>query len=437
MAFVTSQLFVNGQITPTGSLTTARIGHESQVLPNGNVMAMGGDNYTLSNFATYKTCEIYNTTSGTWSAGISMKDTRSYFSSVTLNNGKILVMGGAVGDYYSGTPYIRKSCELYDPVTNTWAYTDSMQAGHIGHFAVKLNNGKVLIGGGNLGSTACQLYDPATGLWSATGSLAITREHQDIVLLANGNALISGGYVNTAEVYNANTGTWSSGGTMSTIHNFHSSILLNNQKVLIAGGGSPTCELYDPNTNTFTTTGTMSHERNRCPEVLLSNGNALSFGLADFFSPTNTKCIETYNPTLGTWSTATYTTGSNFGVNGYTIHKLSNGNILIIGGTFTSGNGASKGCFLVSGSSSTGINVLQSSSLLTFFPNPAKDYITIDVALIEKESECVIYAADGSEKIHTVLQNDKLIDIKQLSSGIYFICLKNGSDMMSAKFIKE
>lgn len=59
-------------------------------------------------------------------------------STITLNNGKVLVSGGGNA---SGS---LASCELYDPVSNTWTYTDSLNQARLDHQMLLLQNGRVL-----------------------------------------------------------------------------------------------------------------------------------------------------------------------------------------------------------------------------------------------------------------------------------------------------
>jgi hypothetical protein len=64
------------------------------------------------------------------------------------------------------------------------------------HTSVRLNTGKVLaIGGYNSTYLAsCELYDSSTGLWTSTDSLNNAREYHNSVLLANGNVITINGF---------------------------------------------------------------------------------------------------------------------------------------------------------------------------------------------------------------------------------------------------
>lgn len=431
--FICSHSF-SQTISTTGSLVTARCAHESQVLSNGKVLAMGGDNYNLGNFATYKSCELYDPATALWTTAANMNDLRSCFSSILLNNGKVLVMGGIVGEYYSGsgTTYTRKSCEIYDPTTNTWARTDSMQTAREGRFAIKLNNGKVLAAGG--GTNLCEIYDPATGQWSSTGAMSSIRVRHTVALLNNGNVLASGGFFSlSSEVYNTTTGTWSASGNMSNTHTFHSATLLGNNNVLITSGGSPDCEIYNPSTNIYTVTGDVFRERNNCPQILLNNGTVLIFGLANIFSPLSTECIEVYNPTSGTWSKTIYNTGTYAGAVNYTIHKLSNNKILIVGGTFTTGNGATNICYLLT-QLPVGIYDLDNENSQDIYPNPVLHTIHLPIEVSKGNIEVTIYDMTNKKILTTVIsKNQPNIDVSTLTKGPYYL---KTADSRLQKFIK-
>ena len=55
---------------------------------------------------------------------------------------------------------------------NSWTLTGSMGVGRNEATATLLNNGKVLVVGGDPNTNSSQLYDLATGKWTATASLA-------------------------------------------------------------------------------------------------------------------------------------------------------------------------------------------------------------------------------------------------------------------------
>ncbi|CAF1271536.1 unnamed protein product [Adineta ricciae] len=77
-----------------------------------------------------------------------------------------------------------------------------------------LASGKVLVTGGNNNGgvlNSVELYDPSTNVWTATGSVNYHRAYHTATLLTDGRVLIAGGsnnigYLNSAEIYDPSTG---------------------------------------------------------------------------------------------------------------------------------------------------------------------------------------------------------------------------------------
>lgn len=311
----------------TGSLNVPRVFHETQVLHNGKVLVFGGDDFRILNVTVHASAQLYDVNTGTWTNTGSMKKPRTQFASAILPNGNIMAIGG--GQAASVDPKTA-SCEIYDVKTGTWSYTDSMHTGRIMHSAITLKNGKILVVGGD---TSCELYDPSTNKWQYTDAPSLIQDDGlDLVLLADGRVL--GTALHDAEIYNPVTETW----TLLPVkligeRTYHSSVLLNNGNVLITGSLSfsdnTTAEIFNPVTETFTTTGGTAELRANCKTALMDNGKVIVYGLGDISSAFNSKAIEIYDPATNSWS-------SNpsiwHGIWHYNIEKLGNGKFLIIGG---------------------------------------------------------------------------------------------------------
>ena len=190
-----------------------------------------------------------------------------------LPDGDVLVAGGfgPTGDFLA-------SAEVYDPAAGIWSATGSMSTTRDDPTATLLQNGDVLVAGGDGGPSpdgpntvlaSAELYDPGAGTWTATGSLSTAREFQTATLLQNGNVLVAGGdggpspdgsgntVLASAELYRPSSGTWAATASLSNARVLQTATLLQNGKVLVAGGvGPPTdvtsvpllasAELYTP-----------------------------------------------------------------------------------------------------------------------------------------------------------------------------------------------
>ncbi|MFA5033146.1 MAG: kelch repeat-containing protein [bacterium] len=186
---------------------------------------------------------------------------RSDAAEVRLPNGTAMVVGGQRLDMG-----IYKSCEIFDPGTETFSYTDSLLTGLTRHVAVLLrtNPQKVLTAGGP--TTTSQLYDASTQKWSYSGAQNISpRLIPALALLPNGKALLMGGSgLNSCELYDPLTGMWTNTDPM-TVDRWHfSATILPTGKVLACGeynqGGDVRTEIYDPAENAGWTTKAQLNE---------------------------------------------------------------------------------------------------------------------------------------------------------------------------------
>jgi len=103
-----------------------------------------------------------------------------------------------------------------------------------------LSNGKVLIAGGHDGTSylpGAELYDPGTESFTPAGSLASSRAYPTATLLNNGMVLVVGGNnTPSAEVFDPSAETFTPAVPMSTDRRSHTAVLLPSGKVLVAGG---------------------------------------------------------------------------------------------------------------------------------------------------------------------------------------------------------
>jgi N-acetylneuraminic acid mutarotase len=79
------------------------------------------------------------------------------------------------------------STEVYDPSTETWTNTSSMNYARFTHIASVLSNGEVLVTGGKLDrfydSNTAEIYNPLTDVWTVIDSMNVKRfDHTASVL---------------------------------------------------------------------------------------------------------------------------------------------------------------------------------------------------------------------------------------------------------------
>jgi|HubBroStandDraft_6_1064221.scaffolds.fasta_scaffold33717_1 hypothetical protein len=139
----TAELFnpATGNFTATGLMTQFRYGHTAALLNNGKVLMTGGINGN-----SLQDAELFDPTTRTFSPTGLMGSTRADHTSTLLNDATVLVAGGISFFPAPGGPLA--TADVFDPTTNTFTPTGPMGAARFSHTATRLNNGLVLITGG-------------------------------------------------------------------------------------------------------------------------------------------------------------------------------------------------------------------------------------------------------------------------------------------------
>jgi N-acetylneuraminic acid mutarotase len=240
--------------------------------------------------------------------------------------------------------------------TGSWTLTGSMSATRSQATATLLQNGEVLVAGGNSTSNgvlaSAEIYNPSTGTWAPTGSMTTARYTQVATPLQNGEVLVAGGegdggaLLGTAEVYNPATGTWAATGPLASAFGAGATAtLLPNGTVLVAGGcctpavgpgALASAQIYNPATNSWTGTGSMSIGRYYATATLLGNGTVLVVGgdniVPNMMSGMGDEPLtsaEIYNPATGSWQSAGNTATGHVHA---TASLLPSGQVLVVGG---------------------------------------------------------------------------------------------------------
>ena len=229
------------------NMNDPRVGHTMTLLDDGSVLIAGGDGGSA-------TAEIYDPVSQTFACvgGFdsiadrcedSMAAARNWHVAARLDDGQVLLAGG------NDARAVVASAEVYDPATGTFSPANgSMSAGREHATATLLdstassesNEGVVLIVGGRDASAhtlkSAELYDPATGMFSPVAPMADERQSHTATMLADGRVLVAGGGVASAELFDPSAARWLAAGALGSARSGHSATLLENGQVLIAGG---------------------------------------------------------------------------------------------------------------------------------------------------------------------------------------------------------
>ncbi len=316
--------------TNTGDMSVIRRDHTATLLNNGKVLIIG--------FVT-DSAELYDPATGIFSSAGNTLFTHGQNPTATrLSDGRVLIAGGT---------FALTSAEIYDPVTGSFSPSSNLNHPRFAHTATLVPDGRVLIVGGGentstgvISTATAEIYDPTTNGFNFTGSLNTGRSGHVATLLPNGRVLIAGGTDNTspsfgictdsAELYNPATGTFSNTGNMTVGRCsiwWSDAPVLSNGKVLILGGGGQTAELFDSITETFGPTGNLTVPRLGPSVTLLTDGRVLVAG--GFSSNGTTNSTEIYDTTSGTFTAAA---SMNEARQQQTATLLPDGRVLVTGG---------------------------------------------------------------------------------------------------------
>src|SRR6266481_3489139 len=181
-------------------------------------------------------------TKGTWSALAPMINTRLYYASVVLRDGRVIVGGGEYSDAGSET----NKCEMYDPLADAWsAVAPPTGWTNVGDAACALlPDGRLLVG--YYTGTKTAIYDPVANSWLAGPNKGDSASEETWTLLSDQTVLtVQCSNTPHAEKYVAaanQAGTWATGPTFPNINGNTigakdaPGCLMPNGKVLFVGG---------------------------------------------------------------------------------------------------------------------------------------------------------------------------------------------------------
>ena len=326
--------------TPTATMPTDRYAATTTRLADGRILVAGGYVLEGTTQAQQATAEVYDPATGTWTRVADMATSRRYHTATLLPSGKVLVTGGGGGSVPGGDA--QSTAELFDPASGTWSPAHAMSEVRGQHVAVLLNDGRVLVAGGNQNSQTgtAEIYDPASDTWTTTGDMVESRGSAAAALLTDGRVLVAGGFADpgdSAEVYDPASGTWTATGTMQTMPKDEAATLrLSDGRVLVVGGAPAVADIFDPTSGTWTKTGALKGQHGEVMvTALLSDGRVLLVGAADLTS-SGPASAEIYDPSTDAWSAVGTMTSAPFARSATT---LLDGRVVVVGSTASEGGG--------------------------------------------------------------------------------------------------
>ncbi len=289
-------VLADGRVLVAGGMYHTGLKHEARaglaVLAGGIKLAdtwPGPEGYALA------AAELFDPTTGTWSATGPMRYARATPSAVTLADGRVLVAGAGWGDRVDDRA--QTTTEIYDPATGRFTLADDLPEAVDQSFFEQLgvpasdrcdqadiggcrNSGgagrwgrdppRQSLGLHHRGAGGCRIavshpllrFTAATGAWDETGLTAVEllarggwrmgvrkgwgQDHPDgiVVPMRGGQILVTGGAgedglgIRTAKRLDPTTGAWSSLPDMPGARATAAGVTLSDGSVLIVGGWS-------------------------------------------------------------------------------------------------------------------------------------------------------------------------------------------------------
>jgi N-acetylneuraminic acid mutarotase len=344
----------------SGNLNIARRGHTATLLPNGEVLIVGGWSPAAEGYGPLASTERYDPATGTFRLARSLSTLKYVSSATALLDGRVLVIGS------NPDSSVWMAAEIYDPTTDEWSTAADPGTALDGHSAVRLLDGRVLIAGAYAPENgvdrfigSAMIYDSKQDAWSTTGALNHPRTWHTLTLLDSGEVLLVGGTdsgdlqytLYDAEIYNPVSGEWrvagrtSGGGVMGT------ATPLPDGTVLVAGGNGggiggnivfDDVEVFDPEQMTWGRFDDLSVKRYAHSATDLGDGRVLivggerQHGGYPWLSYETLSSVEQFDPVTGRWIAAPRL---NVARSRHTATLLRDGSVLVVGGSYGPGGG--------------------------------------------------------------------------------------------------
>lgn len=258
----TDSVFVSGGIGAlntceilTGASWTARANmilgvqlHQQVTLNDGRVLVIGGRNASNTTVAT---CQIFQPSLNAWVPAANLNVPRLLATAHVLPDGRVIVIGGQ-----NLAKDSVNSCEIYDPVTNTWSYATNMGYWRDSHCSVVLPNGEILVAGGNANAgdnissptKTTEIYNPALNRWRLGPVMPVARNRNYAVSGASMWMVRNGSYVYVGDSGNpqvnwldVNEFVWN---VLPATSNPRSNAVAGNGFVLLSGYNSATATTF-------------------------------------------------------------------------------------------------------------------------------------------------------------------------------------------------
>ncbi len=296
-----------------GELAQPRAYASAVALSNGKILVVGGFDRSADDVMNVKS-ELIDPATGGVTLLPQLLLGRVHQTITTAWEDLVVVAGGVEWHETYWSPVDR--VDVYRPLQRGWVLGAPLNHKRSDHAAAALQDGRVLITGGNANTTllaSTEIYNPRSDKWTEAAPLPRARTQHSAVTLVDGRVLVTGGIdadgsaTNTTFIYDPRTDSWTDGPPMTVARFQQVAVALPTGDVLFAGGdgvASGTSEVYRFGEGRFVESGTLVTPRLVAQGVALPDGRVvLSGGLPlrmhDFAPLSN---VEIWDPRTGLWT---------------------------------------------------------------------------------------------------------------------------------------
>lgn len=229
-------------VVPTAPMSSPRAAHSATLLRSGEVLIAGGcavDGCELDSRGAET--ELFDPEAGRFRSGPRLIRPRVGHVAIRLPGGGVLIAGGWTGSRPTATT------ELYDPERNAFVAGPRMTSPRGGFAVAPLGHGRFLFSGGTDGArvvASAEVFDSASRRFRRTGRMRSQRSAHAMAPMQGGRVLVSGGsnrfdaVLPSTEIYMARTGRFVAGPQMTINRYKHAAVPLRDGSILVIGGSN-------------------------------------------------------------------------------------------------------------------------------------------------------------------------------------------------------
>ncbi len=172
-----------GGVVATAPMTIPRYGHTASLLPDGRVLVAGGIT-SVDPWTQTTSTELYDPSTGTWTAGPLLPFPYAFHSAQALGDGRVLVVG------------LSPATAIFDPSSSSWSTGATLPVFPTTQvYALKtalLQDGRALLVFGNKAAVFDPFPSTGPGTWHETTPPLMSHAAPTISVLEDGRALVAG-----------------------------------------------------------------------------------------------------------------------------------------------------------------------------------------------------------------------------------------------------